>query len=77
MLTNGAGGVRAIEVTQRPLPLSPRYQIARADVAAAFVAAIEHPRVVRSTLEIVWGRGPRQKAWDELLDNVVPDDLPL
>ena len=74
VLLNRAGGVRAIEVTQRPLPLSPRYRIARADVAAAFVAAIEHPRVVRSTLEIVWGSGPRRKTWDELLDGVVPDE---
>jgi len=76
MLTNRTGGVRAIEVTQRALPLSPRYRIARADVAAAFVAAIDHPRVVRSTFEIVWASGPRRKTWDELLDCVAPDDPP-
>ena len=58
MLVNQPGGVREIEITQQPLPLSPRYRIARADVAEAFVAALDHPRASRTTFELVWGRGP-------------------
>jgi hypothetical protein len=39
ILMNRASGQRVIEVTQLPLPLSPRYRIARADVAEVFLAA--------------------------------------
>ena len=56
MLTNSPAGTHAVEVTQRPLPLSPRHRIARADVAAAFVAALDHPRTIRTTFELVWAR---------------------
>jgi len=59
VLLNAAGGQRAIVITQQPLPLSPRYRIARADVADVFVAAMEHPRASRATFEVVWGTGPR------------------
>ena len=73
MLTNGEGGRHPIEVTQRPLPLSPRYRIARADVAAVFVAAMLHPQTARTTFEIVW----QQRAsapWLECLDRLEPDE---
>ena len=73
VLNNQPGGVRAIDVTQRALPLSPKYRMARADVAAAFVATLDNPRTVRSTFEIVWGRGPRRGTWSELLAPIVPD----
>ena len=75
MLTNQSGGARAIELTQRPLPLSPRYRIARADVADAFVAALRHPRTIRTTFEIVWRDGKRRESWDRLLDRVLPDHV--
>jgi uncharacterized protein YbjT (DUF2867 family) len=74
VLLNRPGGERAIHLTQEPLPLSPRYRIARADVADAFVAALEHPRTPRTTFEIVWGKGPRQESWPILLDRL--QDLP-
>ena len=74
VLTNQAGGRHAIELTQRALPLSPRYRIARADVAAAFVAALPHPRTVRATFEIVWGKGTAAPSWPDLFERVRPDD---
>jgi uncharacterized protein YbjT (DUF2867 family) len=72
-LLNGPGGQRALEVTQGALPLSPRYRIARADVAEGFVAALEHPRTSRTTLEVVSGRGERREDWRTLLGRVTPD----
>jgi len=73
MLLNRSSGQRAIEVTQQALPLSPRYRIARADVAEAFVAALDHPRAARTTFEVIWGRGRRREAWSLLLDRLKPD----
>ena len=74
VLLNQPGGTHEIVVTQRELPLSPRYRIARADVAEAFVAALEHPRTVRATFEVVWGPGPRRQRWDELMEGLLPDE---
>jgi uncharacterized protein YbjT (DUF2867 family) len=73
ILLNRPGERRAIELTQDPLPLSPRYRIARSDVADAFVAALDHPRAERATFEVVWGRGDRREPWSALLDGVRPD----
>jgi uncharacterized protein YbjT (DUF2867 family) len=73
ILLNRAGGRRMIEVTQRPLPLSLRYRIARADVAEVFLAALEHPRATRATFEVVWGPRGSPKALGELLDRLEPD----
>src|SRR5258705_5186500 len=58
ILLNRTGGQRALLVTQRPLPLSIRYRIARADVAQGFVAALDHPRPGRATFEVVWCNAP-------------------
>ena len=74
MLTNQPAGTRAIELTQRALPLSPRYRIARADVAAFFVAALDHPRASRATLEIIWNGPPRPQRLAELMEQLVPDE---
>lgn len=76
VLLNARGGRRAIVVSQAPLPLSPRYRIARADVAAAFAAALEHPGTGRTSFELVWGRGRRQGAWPVLLEGLAPDPSP-
>ena len=73
VLLNQPGGQRAIVLTQDPLPLSLRYRIARADVAEAFVAALDHPRASRTTFDVVWGKGPRREAWPELLAGLKPD----
>ena len=73
VLVNASGGRRALMITQRPLPLSPRYRIARADVAEVFVAAIPHPRASRATFEVVWGRGVRAPL-ASLLNALEPDD---
>jgi uncharacterized protein YbjT (DUF2867 family) len=75
-LTNGRGGERAVEVGQGALPLAPRHRIPRADVAAAFGAALLHPRASRTTFEIVSGHGPRRDDWDVLLDRLRPDPVP-
>ena len=73
MLQNGPGGRRAITVTQEALPLSIRYRIARADVAEAFVAALEHPRASRATFEIVWARRGHAQPWPVLLNGLKSD----
>jgi uncharacterized protein YbjT (DUF2867 family) len=73
MLTNRPGGIREIDVTQDPLPLSPRYRISRADVAAVFVAALEYPQTERATFEIVWGKGPASRRWRDLLAHIQSD----
>jgi uncharacterized protein YbjT (DUF2867 family) len=62
-LTNAPAGQRAIEVGQDALPLSPFTRIARADVAQAFAAALEHPQTSRTTFEIVWGKGEPREGW--------------
>jgi hypothetical protein len=77
VLLNRSSGQRAIEVTQAALPLSLRYRIARADVAESFVAAIDHPRAIRTTFEVVWGRGKRRVAWPVLFERLRPDAGPL
>jgi uncharacterized protein YbjT (DUF2867 family) len=68
VLTNSPAGRHDILVTQRELPLSPRYRIARADVAAVFVAAMEHPRAASATFEIAWKAG--SPPWTEELDRL-------
>jgi uncharacterized protein YbjT (DUF2867 family) len=75
MLSNQSGGTRRVEVTQVPLPLSPRYRIGRQDVAEAFVAALDQASTIRATFEVVWGRGRRREGWAELLTKVVPDNV--
>ena len=77
VLLNRAGGQRALKVTPDPLPLSPRYRIARADVAEAFVAALDHPRTTRTSFEIVWSRGNRRETWPVLFERLTPDPGPL
>jgi uncharacterized protein YbjT (DUF2867 family) len=72
-LLNSPGGRHAIAVTQDDLPLAPPHRIARADVASAFVAAIRHPGVARTTLEIAWGRGSAPPDWNALFARLTPD----
>lgn len=73
VLLNARGGRHAIMITQRALPLSPRYRIARADVAEVFVAAIPHPHASRATFEVIWGHGPCAPI-ASLLENLEPDN---
>jgi uncharacterized protein YbjT (DUF2867 family) len=72
-LLNRPGGRHEIVVTQEPLPLSPRYRIARADVAQGFVAALDHPDTSRTSFEIVWGRRDGRADWNVLLRGLTPD----
>jgi putative NAD(P)-binding protein len=74
ILLNRPGGQHALVLTQRPLPLSIRYRIARADVADVFVAALGHPRAIRATFEVVWGDGPPREKLPQLRDQVEPDE---
>ena len=73
MLVNAAAGTRAVRLTQKPLPLSIRDRIARADVAEAFVAALEHSKASRATFEIIWTRGDRRQSWPEMMAAIKPD----
>jgi uncharacterized protein YbjT (DUF2867 family) len=75
VLLNRPGGQHLINVTQRPLPLSFRYRIARADVADLFAAALVHPNTVRASFEAVWGRRGQSEAMHSLLNRVAPDDV--
>jgi uncharacterized protein YbjT (DUF2867 family) len=72
-LTNDPAGKRGVIVGQGKLPLSPRHRIARADVAEAFAAALEHPKASRATFEIVWGKGDPTQAWPARLERLKPD----
>jgi len=72
-LLDRPGGEHAVVVGQDALPLAPRHRIARADVAEAFVEAMQHPRASRATFEIVWGKGARQRSWSALFETLKPD----
>jgi uncharacterized protein YbjT (DUF2867 family) len=72
-LMKGPSGQRPVEVSQGALPLAPRHRIARADVAEAFAAAVQHPRASRATFEIVWGKGGSGGDWSERLSRLQPD----
>jgi len=72
-LLNRPGGEHAVVVGQDALPLALRHRIARADVAEAFVEAMQHPRASRATFEIVWGKGSRQQSWSALFETLKPD----
>jgi uncharacterized protein YbjT (DUF2867 family) len=76
ILLNRVGGQRALVVTQRSLPLSICYRIARADVADVFAAALNHPRALRATFEVVWGDGPPPDSVPVLPDQLKPDVRP-
>jgi uncharacterized protein YbjT (DUF2867 family) len=72
-LTAAPSGLRAVQVSQGALPLAPRHRIARADVAEAFAAAMQHPRASRATFEIVWGNGQVGGDWDARLNRLQRD----
>lgn len=72
-LLDRPGGKRAINVSQGALPLALGNRVARADVAEAFVEAMEHPCASRTTFEIVWGDGPRQLSWNQLFGRLTAD----
>jgi uncharacterized protein YbjT (DUF2867 family) len=74
VLWNRPPGTHAIQVTQRELPLSPWYRIARADVAEVFAAALDHPRTVRATFEVIWNGPPRGERLTDLMNALVPDE---
>ena len=72
-LLNRPSDARRIVITQRPLPLSWRYRIARADVAQVFLAALDHPRASRATFEAVWGLATTAASLHERLETVEAD----
>ena len=73
VLLNREGRRHGVKVVQEALPLSWRSRIARADVADAFVASLDHPRASRATFDIVWGRESPREGWDARLDRLRPD----
>jgi uncharacterized protein YbjT (DUF2867 family) len=72
-LLDRPGGEHAVIVDQDALALAPRHRITRADVAEAFVEAMQHPSTSRVTFEIVWGKGPRRDNWSALFEKLKPD----
>lgn len=73
ILTNDAGGRRAVEISQQPYPLSPRYRISRADAAEVFVRALQHPGTRFTTFDAVWSRQHGVTDWDALFSRLRPD----
>ena len=74
VLFDRPAGWRAIQVTQEELPLSISTRLARADVAAAFVAALHHPSASRATFEVVGVPGSHHPDWDAMLSRLRRDD---
>jgi uncharacterized protein YbjT (DUF2867 family) len=72
-LLDRPAGEHAVVVGQGALPLTLGNRIARADVAEAFVEAMQHPRASRATFEIVWGKGPRRQGFGSLFERLEPD----
>ena len=72
-LRNAPAGRRAVVVGQGALPLLWRYQIARADVAEAFVEALTHPRASGASFEISWADGPRREPWAAMYNRLRAD----
>lgn len=74
VLLNMGAGRHPIAVTQRDLPLSPRYRIARADVADVFVATLDDPHASRATFEVIWGTGRGANDWRQNLKQLRSDE---
>jgi uncharacterized protein YbjT (DUF2867 family) len=73
-LLNRPPDQHAICIRQAESALTFRECIARADVAEALVAAVDHPDASHATFEIKWDRGPRHEAsWAELLNRLRRD----
>jgi uncharacterized protein YbjT (DUF2867 family) len=72
-LLDRSAGERAVRVSQEALPLALHHRIARADVAEAFLAALDNPHASRATFDIVWDKGARRESWEKLLDRLRPD----
>lgn len=72
-LLDQPAGEHAVTVGQGALPLAFHHRIARADVAEAFVEAMQDPQASRATFEIVWGKGPRRESWGVLFGKLKPD----
>lgn len=66
-------GRRDIALSQDSRPLAVGKQIARADVAEAFIAALDDANTVHATFDIVWGRGRRRENWADLFSGLRPD----
>ena len=55
ILNDQPAGGHAVEVTERRLPLSPRYRIGREDVAEVLVRLLRDPDARNATFDVVWG----------------------
>jgi uncharacterized protein YbjT (DUF2867 family) len=75
VLLNAPGGQHLITITQKPLPLSFRYRVARADVAQIFLTTLEHPSTTCATFEAVWGRKGQPQPWSELFNALRKDEV--
>lgn len=74
VLFNRRPGWRAVRITQEELPLSISTRLARADVAAVFVAALHHPSASCATFEVVGVPGWHSPDWDTMLSGLRRDD---
>lgn len=73
ILTDDPPGRRRIEVGQEGWPMSPRYRIARADVAEVFARALRDPRTRDTTFDVAWAREGTATDWEGLFAGLAPD----
>jgi uncharacterized protein YbjT (DUF2867 family) len=73
ILNDDPGREHALRITQRRLPLSPRYRLSRADAAEVLVHALAEPKASRATIDVVWTRGEPTRDWNALFRYVHPD----
>jgi uncharacterized protein YbjT (DUF2867 family) len=73
VLLNVAPKRHAIHISQDDLKLSPRYRVARADVADVFVEVLDRPSVSCVTFDVVWGAGLYREGWTTALDALKRD----
>jgi uncharacterized protein YbjT (DUF2867 family) len=73
VLFDRPAGWRAVHVTQQEMPLSIATRLARADLAAVFVAALRHPSASHATFDVVGRPGTHSADWDTQLGRLRPD----
>ena len=72
VLTNGDPG-RAVELSQRDLPMSLRRRISRNAAAEVFVQALRHLATRRTTFEVAWSKRQHPDSWQTLFSRLTSD----
>jgi len=69
VLTNGDPH-RAVELSQRDLPMSLCRRISRSAAAEVFVQALRHAATRRTTFEVAWSRRQHSESWPVLFSHL-------